>query len=203
MLSTFLSLRRPGARFQNGAPQPAPWPGQRLRTCLRTCLLLASLEVAAGALAGGWAAAPAQAAEPGSSPDRPPDLVILEERESLQGHLSVGVFGLQKDPSIPDLWRVNLWRQWPDRVVIATDVVRCDTKAPQRITGDRQRVIVRLLIPGGAISRGNRLDHMVWWASCFPQQAGQDPAALAATARQLGFSGQLPESEQVITTPPR
>jgi hypothetical protein len=115
----------------------------------------------------------------------------------------VGVFGLQKDPSNPDLWRVNIWRQWPDRVVIATDVVRCDTKAPQRITGDRQRVIVRFLNPGGAISRTNRLDHMVWWASCFPQQAGQDPAALAATARQLGFSGQLPESEQVIATPPR
>ena len=159
--------------------------------------------MAAWALAGGWAAAPAQAAEPGGSPDRPADLVILEERESLQGHLSVGVFGLQKDPNAADLWRVNIWRQWPDRVVIATDVVRCDTKAPQRITGDRQRVIVRLLNPGGAISRANRLDHMVWWASCFPQQAGQDPATLAATARQLGFSGQLPESEQVIATPPR
>ena len=199
MLSTFLPLRRPGVRCQNGAPQSAPWPGQRLRTCL----LLATLEVAAVALAGGWAAAPAQAAEPGSSPERPADLVILEERQSLQGHLSVGVFGVQKDPTTADLWRVNIWRQWPDRVVIATDVVRCDPKAPQRITGDRQRVIVRFLNPGGAISRANRLDHMVWWASCFPQQAGQDPAALAATARQLGFSGQLPESEQVIATPPR
>jgi hypothetical protein len=98
---------------------------------------------------------------------------------------------------------VNIWRQWPDRVVIATDVVRCDTKGPMRITGDRKHVIVRLLNPGGAISRANRLDHMVWWASCFPQQGGQDPAGLAATARQLGFSGQLPESEQVIATPPR
>jgi len=159
--------------------------------------------MAGAGLAAGWAAASAQPAEPGVSPDRPADLVILEERDSLQGHLSVGVFGLQKDPSTPDLWRVNIWRQWPDRVVIATDVVRCDTKAPQRITGDRQRVIVRSLNPGGAISRANRLDHMVWWASCFPQQAGQDPAALAATARQLGYSGQLPESEQVIATPPR
>jgi hypothetical protein len=159
--------------------------------------------VAAWALAGGWAAASAQAGEPGSSPDRPADLVILEERDSLQGHLTVGVFGLQKDPITADLWRVNIWRQWPDRVVIATDVVRCDTKAPLRITGDSQHVIVRSLNPGGAISRANRLDHMVWWASCFPQQAGQDPAGLAATARQLGFAGQLPESEQVIATPPR
>jgi hypothetical protein len=159
--------------------------------------------VAGVVLAAGGAAAPAQAAEPGTSPDRPADLVILEERDSLQGHLTVGVFGVQKDPSTPDLWRVNLWRQWPDRVVISTDVVRCDAKAPMRITGDSQHVIVRLLNPGGAISRANRLDHMVWWASCFPQQAGQDPAGLAATARQLGFSGQLPESEQVIATPPR
>jgi hypothetical protein len=199
MLSTFLPPRRPGARFQDGAPQPAPWQGHRLRSCL----LLAALGVAGGVLAAAAAADPAQAAEPGSSPDRPADLVILEERDSLQGHLTVGVFGLQKDPSTPDLWRVNIWRQWPDRVVIATDVVRCDTKAPQRITGDRQRVIVRSLNPGGAISRANRLDHMVWWASCFPQQAGQDPAGLAATARQLGYSGQLPESEQVVATPPR
>jgi len=159
--------------------------------------------VAGVLLAAGIGAAPARAAEPGASPDRPADLVILEERDSLQGHLSVGVFGLQKDPSTPDLWRVNLWRQWPDRVVIATDGVRCDTKAPMRITGDSKHVILRLLNPGGAISRANRLDHMVWWASCFPQQAGQDPAGLAATARQLGFSGQLPESEQVIPTPPR
>jgi len=199
MLSTFLPPRRPGARFQDGAPQPAPWQGHRRRSCL----LLAALGVAGGVLAAAAAADPARAAEPGSSPDRPADLVILEERDSLQGHLTVGVFGLQKDPSTPDLWRVNIWRQWPDRVVIATDVVRCDTKAPQRITGDRQRVIVRSLNPGGAISRANRLDHMVWWASCFPQQAGQDPAGLAATARQLGYSGQLPESEQVVATPPR
>ncbi len=199
MLSTLLPLRRPGARFLNGAPQPAPWQGHRLRTCL----LLAALEGAGVGLAGGWAVASAQAAEPGSSPDRPADLVILEERASLQGRLTVGVFGLQKDPSSADLWRVNIWRQWPDRVVIATDVVRCDTKAPLRITGDRQHVIVRSLNPGGAISRANRLDHMVWWASCFPQQGGKDPAGLAATARQLGFSGQLPESEQVIATPPR
>ena len=148
-------------------------------------------------------AEPARAAEPGSAPDRPADLVILEERDSLQGHLTVGVFGLQKDPTTPDLWRVNLWRQWPDRVVIATDVVRCDTKAPLRITGDSQHVIVRLLNPGGAIHPSNRFDHLVWWASCFPQQAGQDPAGLSAVARQLGFSGQLPESEQVIATPPR
>jgi hypothetical protein len=193
MFSTFLPLRRPSLRW------PASGEGQRLRIPL----LAAALGVAGVLLAAGIGAAPAPAAEPGASPDRPADLVILEERDSLQGHLSVGVFGLQKDPSIPDLWRVNLWRQWPDRVVIATDGVRCDTKAPMRITGDSQHVILRLLNPGGAISRANRLDHLVWWASCFPQQAGQDPTGLAATARQLGFSGQLPESEQVIPTPPR
>ncbi len=192
MLSTFLPLRLASLRWT------APPLGDRRRVSL----LVACLGVAGVVLAGG-AAAPIQAAEPGTSPDRPADLVILEERDSLQGHLTEGVFGLQKDPSTPDLWRVNIWRQWPDRVVIATDVVRCDTKAPMRITGDSQHVIVRLLNPGGAISRANRLDHMVWWASCFPQQAGQDPAGLAATARQLGFSGQLPESEQVIATPPR
>jgi len=193
MIPTFLPLRRPSL------PWPAPGAGQRLWISV----LSAALGVAGLVQAAGGATAPAAAAEPGASPDRPADLVILEERDSLQGHFTVGVFGVQKDPSAADLWRVNLWRQWPDRVVIATDVVRCDTKAPMRITGDSQHVIVRLLNPGGAISRANRLDHMVWWASCFPQQAGQDPAGLAATARQLGFSGQLPESEQVIATPPR
>ena len=193
MLSTFLPLRRPSLRW------PSPGEGQRLRISL----LAAALGGAGVVLAVGGVAAPAAAAEPGASPDRPADLVILEERDTLQGHLSLGVFGLQKDPSTADLWRVNLWRQWPDRVVIATDVVRCDTKAPMRITGDSQHVILRLLNPGGAISQANRLDHMVWWASCFPQQAGQDPAGLTTTARQLGFSGQLRESEQVIATPPR
>ena len=53
------------------------------------------------------------------------------------------------------------------------------------------------------MSEANRLDHQVWWAACFPEQAGKDPAGLAALARQLGYSGRLREQEQVVPASPR
>ena len=62
---------------------------------------------------------------------------------------------------------------------------------------------VRTLNPGGAITPANRIDQLVWWATCFPEQAGKDPAGLAALARQLGYSGTLRESEQALPGPPR
>ena len=50
----------------------------------------------------------------------------------------------------------------------------------------------------GAITTANRIDHLVWWATCFPEQAGKDPAGLGPLARQLGYSGSLRESEQIV-----
>jgi hypothetical protein len=67
-----------------------------------------------------------------------------------------------------------------------------------RVTSDGSRFFLRELNPGGAITAANRMDHLIWWATCFPELAGQEPAGLAARARQLGYSGLLRESEQVL-----
>jgi hypothetical protein len=67
-----------------------------------------------------------------------------------------------------------------------------------RVTSDGAYLYVRELNPGGAITPANRIDHLVWWATCFPEQAGRDPAGLAGLARQLGYSGTLRESEQIV-----
>ena len=67
-----------------------------------------------------------------------------------------------------------------------------------RVTSDGANFYVRELNPGGAITSANRIDHLVWWATCFPEQAGKDPAGLGPLARQLGYSGSLRESEQIL-----
>ncbi len=54
-----------------------------------------------------------------------------------------------------------------------------------------------------AITDANRLDHQIWWAACFPEQAGKDPVTLQALARKLGYSGQLREQQQVLPGSPR
>ena len=147
------------------------------------------------------AAAPAAAlAEPAP---RPADLVILEERVGHQGRQVIGVFGREADPSQPDVWRVRLWDEMKEDLTISTDVVHCSRSAPMRITGLDRKLILRELNPGGAITRRNRLDHLIWWAACHPDQAGRDPATLAPLARQLGYSGTLRESEQVLPAPRR
>ena len=70
-----------------------------------------------------------------------------------------------------------------------------------RITGSGSQLLVRELNPGGVIYPANRLDHLIWWAICYPQLAGRDPAGLGAEARRLGFSGQLQEEQQLLRVP--
>jgi hypothetical protein len=147
------------------------------------------------------AAIPEDGAEPG--PPRPADLVVLQERIGHQGKETIGVFGAVADAVQPGLWRVQLWTQTSDRVTIATDIVRCSPTAPMRVTGDERHLFVRQLNPGGLITRANRLDHLIWWAVCQPAQAGRDPATLTGVARQLGYSGQLQEREEVLPAPRR
>ncbi|MFM7361727.1 MAG: hypothetical protein ACKO6F_07050 [Cyanobium sp.] len=140
-----------------------------------------------------------QAAPPASAggPQRPPGFLLLEERQSLDGLRVVGVYGAVAE-STSGLWRVQLWEQLRERVIISTDKVNCSTSGPLRIPGRGRRLVVRELNPGGTITPANRLDHLIWWAVCHPQQAGRDPATLAPLARQLGFDGQRPEREQVL-----
>jgi hypothetical protein len=64
------------------------------------------------------------------------------------------------------------------------------------------KVVVQTLNPGGPINPANRLDHLIWWATCFPEQAGHDPAGLGPLARSLGFDGRQPEQFEVLSVPP-
>jgi hypothetical protein len=152
-------------------------------------------------LLGGGALVPAVAVAPparANAVDRPPGLVVLEERPRLEGMQTLGVYGPVADPGSPGLWRVQLWRQLGTDVTIQTDTLRCSPEAPMRVTEDSGRLLIRSLNPGGVITPANRVDHLVWWAVCHPEQAGKDPAGLGATARQLGYSTTLRESEQVL-----
>jgi hypothetical protein len=142
------------------------------------------------------AAAPA-AAEDARKP-RPPGLLILQEKVSMEGTQVIGVFAATADPSVPGLWSVRVWDERRDQVFVATDKVRCSPDAPMRITGQGGQVFMRELNPGGPITRANRLDHLIWWAVCHPEQAGKDPAGLSAVARSLGYPGTLPEREQIL-----
>jgi hypothetical protein len=144
----------------------------------------------------------AEEAPPGNSPPPPPDLVVLVDKVTVKGPYRLGVFNRKPDAAQPNVWRLNLWEQTEDRLLISTDVLNCGPSQPMRITGGSAgghgRLILRELNPGGPITPANRLDHQIWWAACFPEQAGKDPATLAAEARRLGFSGTLVEREQVV-----
>jgi hypothetical protein len=131
-------------------------------------------------------------------PERPPGLVVLEERPSPRGLRVLGVYEVRSDPADADLRRVQLWQQHGHEVTLSADTLNCSATAPLRMTRAGDRWIVRELNPGGLITPANRIDHLVWWAVCHPEQAGRDPAALGELARQLGYSGTLPESEQVL-----
>jgi hypothetical protein len=129
---------------------------------------------------------------------QPPGLIVLEERPSLQGTLILGLYNFQPVPSTPGLWRVQLWRQQGSLTTVTTDTVGCDLPTPMRFTREANRWIVRELNPGGAITETNRIDHLVWWATCHREQAGRDPASLEGLARELGFPGTLRETEQIL-----
>ncbi|QNI69505.1 MULTISPECIES: hypothetical protein [unclassified Cyanobium] len=135
--------------------------------------------------------------------ERPPGLVVLDERPRPEGMLVLGVYGPKPDATIAGLWRMQLWRQLGPDVSIQTDTVRCDKEEPMWITEDGGRLVIRSLNPGGVITPANRVDHLVWWAVCHPEQAGRDPAELKATALELGYSTTLRESEQVLPGRPR
>jgi hypothetical protein len=137
-----------------------------------------------------------------ADPSPPADLVVLVKKSTLQGRWRLGVFDRQPDPTQSGVWRLKLWEQTEDRVLVSTDVLNCSVLQPMRITGGggaaKGVLILRELNPGGPITPANRLDHQIWWAACFPEQAGKDPATLGPEARRLGFSGTLVEREQVV-----
>jgi hypothetical protein len=154
--------------------------------------------VLAAGLAAGWVA-PLQA-EPAP---RPADLKILVEKTTMrEGTHWLGVYGRVAEPDQPGLWRVKLWREWSDRVEITTESIDCRPGRATRAGVTAGKVVVQTLNPGGPINPANRLDHLIWWATCFPEQAGRDPAGLGPLARSLGFDGLQPEHFEVLTVPP-
>jgi len=129
--------------------------------------------------------------------NRPAGMALLMERTIRGGPEALGVFGITPDPSQPDLWRIKVWEEVPDDVKVRSETIRCSPSAPTRVTNNGRSLILRELNPGGAISSVNRIDHLVWWATCFPEQAGKDPAGLRPLALQLGYSGHRVERETV------
>ncbi len=155
--------------------------------------------LAALLLAGPLAPALAQDGGPGNPQDaRPKGLVLLRQRQVAGGIQALGIYDIQADPQQPGLWRVKLWDEQPNNLVVRGESIRCSPAEPMRVTSDGSRFFLRALNPGGQINPSNRLDHLVWWATCFPDQAGKDPATLGPLARRLGYSGNLQESEQVL-----
>ncbi len=184
--------------------RPRPCGARSLRpgAALATAVLAVSLQVLAWALV---LPGPAVAQEPSRSNEenRPRGFRLLQDRVTHRGREVVGIFGLVAEPAQPGMWRVQVWEELDDRVTVATDKIGCSVTSPLRITGSSRRLIIRELNPGGVITPANRLDHLMWWAVCFPEQAGRDPASLGPLARQLGYSGFLPEREQVVLGPGR
>jgi hypothetical protein len=154
--------------------------------------------VLAAGLGAGWAN-PLRA-EPAP---RPPDLKILVEKTNMrEGTHWLGVYGRVAEPDQPGLWRVKIWQEWSDRVEITTDSIDCRPGRATRAGVTASKVVVQTLNPGGPINPANRLDHLIWWATCFPEQAGRDPAGLGPLARSLGFDGRQPEHFEVLSVPP-
>ncbi len=147
--------------------------------------------------------AAAQGESRSNEENRPKGFRVLLDRVTHRGREVVGIYGLVAEPAQPGMWRVQVWEELDDRVTVATDKIGCSVTAPLRITGSSRRLVIRELNPGGVITPANRLDHLMWWAVCFPEQAGRDLATLGPVARQLGYSGLLPEREQVVLGPGR
>lgn len=183
-------------------PALVPIPFQRLFTRLRNRPGQRRLPVLI-ALAGatGLALVPAGSGAadiPSAEELRPAELVLLEERTTMEGKQAIGILKASADPSEPGLWRVKVWDERPNQTLVRDETVRCRTTDPMRVTSDGRHRMLRFLNPGGVITPANRRDHLVWWAVCFPEQAGRDPAQLGPTARRLGFSGHLVERELVV-----
>ncbi|MCT0199821.1 hypothetical protein KQ313_09035 [Synechococcus sp. CS-1325] len=158
------------------------------RSVLVACLLLISASAAHG-----------QGAEVRiPSENRPPGMALLFERTIPGGPQALGVYGITADPAEPGLMRIKVWEELPNDVKVRSETIRCSTASPTRVTNDGRHLILRELNPGGAISSANRIDHLVWWATCFPEQAGKDPAGLRPLALQLGYSGFRVEREVIL-----
>ncbi|MCX5946408.1 MAG: hypothetical protein NTZ53_14160 [Cyanobacteria bacterium] len=163
--------------------------------------LVSGLSLALAGSTAGWLVPPA-GADQGDMVNpieaRPPGLVVLWERAGRGGQEAVGVFAVSKDPNDPEVRQIKVWLELPNSLRVRKESIRCSLSQPMRMSSNGREFILRELNPGGTITSANRLDHQIWWAACYPEQAGKDPARLAGLARKLGYSGHLVEREQVL-----
>ena len=131
---------------------------------------------------------------------RPVDLVVLDQRDGADAY-TLGIFAINRDPADPELRRFKLWQEYADDLVVPSESVSCSREEPLRMTRDNDAIYIRKLNPGGPLRLSTREDHLVWWAACHPTLAGKEPETLGEQARELGYSTQLIESEEVLRLP--
>ena len=131
---------------------------------------------------------------------RPVDLVVLDQRDGADAY-TLGIFAINRDPADPELRRFKLWQEYADDLVVPSESVSCSREEPLRMTRDNDAIYIRKLNPGGPLRLSTREDHLVWWAACHPTLAGKEPESLGEQARELGYSTQLIESEEVLRLP--
>lgn len=134
---------------------------------------------------------------------RPAGMLILQERTIPYGIEVSGIYAIRDANDFPNGKRLKLWQEAANDVKVRNETLRCDTNAPARITSNGSQLVMLELNPGGFVGSHNRLSHLIWWAACFPEQAGKDPNNLQAVARKLGFSGNLNEREHLLPGNPR
>jgi len=171
---------------------------QPMASISRLRLLAAALATLAPAELTSIPSAGAQSVFLRPDQNRPAGMALLLERDIADGKQALGVFGITADPVQPQVWRIKVWEELPNDVKVRSETVQCSPSAPLRVTNDGRNLILRELNPGGVVTPANRIDHLVWWATCFPEQAGKDPNSLRSLARQLGYSGNRVEREQVV-----
>lgn len=164
----------------------------------RLWLLAAALASLAPAALTSIPSAGAQSVFVRPDQNRPAGLALLLERDIADGKQALGVFGITADPVQPQVWRIKVWEELPNDVKVRSETVQCSPSAPLRVTNDGRNLILRELNPGGVVTPANRIDHLVWWATCFPEQAGKDPNSLRSLALERGYSGNRVEREQVV-----
>ena len=94
-----------------------------------------------------------------------------------------------------------MWQEYADDLVVPSESVSCSREEPLQMTRDNDAIYIRKLNPGGPLRLSTREDHLVWWAACHPELAGQDPVSLTDKARELGYSTLLIESQEVLRLP--
>ncbi len=131
---------------------------------------------------------------------RPLNLLILNTRSEVNGTYLLGMYSLMQDSVDPNLKTYKLWREQPNDFKIHSEFVRCNQDEPLRVKRDSKSIYIRRINPGGNLTRANYEDHLVWWAACFPELAGIDPKTLSSKAIEMGFSTNLLESSEALST---